>query len=308
MKNMFTIQTNARILRAAAIYSILWGFIVTLIPKVILEFFGVELPQFLEFWHLFGMLAGVIGIGYYIASYDSGKYWPIVFVGFLGNLMGTFVFAKALITGSLPPFFASLLVLSTAIWLMPFYYIIHAAYDEFSQEDSAPKKFNDLIRFVRTSQNKTLLELSKEHNVLLVFVRQFGCTFCRETVSEISKIDKAIIGKKLTLVFVHMSDPAYGDLFFSKYYDHPVHHISDPGRSLYRSLNLRRGTLHELFGPITLLKGVYAGVVKGHGLGQIEGDYLQLGGIFILSDGQVIFEQRAKASSDIFQIATLPEL
>ncbi|MBC7714241.1 MAG: hypothetical protein H7177_12935 [Rhizobacter sp.] len=308
MKNMFTIEANEKILKAAGIYSILWGFIIFLIPRVILQFFGVEIPHVIEFWQLTGMIVGVIGVGYCIASQDTGKYWPIVFVGFLGNLLGALVFAKALVSVSLPPFFASILLVSTAIWLVPFYFILHAAYDEVVQEDSPPKQFNDLIRFVRTSQNKTLLELSNQQNVLLVFVRHFGCTFCRETVSEMAKIDEAILGRKLTVVFVHMSDRSYGDEFFSKYYDHAVHHISDPGRALYKSLNLRRGSLYQLLGPMTWIRGIYAGVFKGHGLGEFEGDSMQLGGVFVLSHGQIIFEQKANSASHLFQISTLPEV
>lgn len=142
----------------------------------------------------------------------------------------------------------------------------------------------------------------------MVFIRHFGCTFCRETVSEIAKIEEAITGRKLTLVFVHMSDPSYGDEFFSKYYDHPVHHISDPGRNLYKSLNLKRGSLYQVFGPMTWIRGVYAAIFKGHGLGELEGDSLQLGGLFILKKGQIVFEQKANSASQMFQLDTLPEL
>ena len=308
MKNIFTIETNEKILKAAAVYSVLWGVLVTFIPRLILHLFGVEISSGGEFWQLTGMIVLVAGIGYYIASRDTGKYWPIVLIGFLGNLFGTLVFAKALVTGSLPPLFSGILLLSTAIWIVPFYYILITAFDEMAMEDSPPKQFSDLIRFVRTSQNKTLLELSVHQNVLLVFVRHFGCTFCRETVSEMAKIEKAIIGKKLTVVFVHMSDPSYGDEFFARYYDHPVHHISDPGRALYKSLNLRRGSLYQLFGPMTWIRGIYAGVFKGHGLGEFEGDSMQLGGVFILSKGQVIFEQKANSASHLFHISTLPEV
>lgn len=307
MKNLFTVEVNQKILKAAAYYSILWGFIITMIPKVILHVFNVDSLQVIEFWQFFGVIVGVSGIGYYVASYDSGKHWPIVLVGFLGNLMGTFVFTKALVTGHLPLGFSITLLISTAIWILPFYYILQAAYDEYIMEESPPKQFHDLINFVRTSQNKTLLELSKQQNVMLVFVRQFGCTFCRETVSEMAKIDNAITGKKLTLVFVHMSDPSYGDEFFSKYYDYPVHHISDPGRNLYKSLNLKRGNFYQVFGPMTWVRGVYAAIFKGHGLGELEGDSLQLGGVFILSKGQIIFEKKANSASQIFHLNTLSE-
>lgn len=308
MKSLFTLEINQKILKGAAYYSVLWGLVITLIPKVILQLFHVDTIEAVEFWQFFGMSLGVSGIGYYIASSDPGKYWPNVLVGFLGSLLGTFIFAKALATGHLPILFSTLLLLSTAVWIFPFYFILQAAYEENTMEESPPKQFHDLLNFVRTSQNKTLSELSANQNVLLVFVRHFGCTFCRETVSEMAKIDKAIIGKKLTLVFVHMSDPSYGDEFFSKYYDHPVHHIADPGRNLYKSLNLKRGSLYQLFGPMTWIRGVYAAIFKGHGLGEFEGDSLQLGGVFILSRGQIVFEQKAKSASEMFHFEALPEL
>lgn len=308
MKNFFTLESNQKILRAAAYYSILWGFIITFIPRFVLRAFNVELLFGAEFWQFFGIIVGVSGVGYFIASYDPGKNWPIIFIGFLGNLMGTFVFAKALVYRTLPFEFAIILFLSTVIWIIPFYYILMAAYEENTMEDSPPKQFHDLINLVRTSQNKTLLDLSKDKNVLLVFVRHFGCTFCRETVSEMAKIDKAISNKNLTLVFVHMSDPSYGNEFFSRYYDRPVHHVSDPGRALYKSLNLKRGSLYQLLGPMTWIRGIYAGIFKGHGLGEFEGDSMQLGGVFILSSGQIVFEEKANSASHLFHLGVLPEL
>lgn len=308
MKSLFTLEVNQKILRASAYYSILCGLVITLIPRMVLQFFSVDSILITEFWQFFGMIVGVLGIGHFFASLDPSRYWPIVLVGFLESLMGSFVFAKALVMGHLPFAFSAVLLISMAVWIIPFYYILLFAYDENTMEESPPKQFHDLINFVRTSQNKTLYDLSIEKNVLLVFVRHFGCTFCRETVSEIAKIEQLIAGRNLTLVFVHMSDPSYGDDFFSKYYDHPVQHISDPGRNLYKSLNLRRGNLYQLFGPMTWIRGVYAGVFKGHGLGEVEGDSMQLGGVFILRKGQIVFEQKANSASQMFQLSALPEL
>lgn len=308
MKNMFTFETNQKILKVSGVLSILLGFVIAFFPKIILQSFGVEIPNAIELWQVSGFLVAAIGVGFYVASQDSNRYWLMVLVGFIANLLISLLFLKAIVTGSLPFLFATVLFIYSAVWLVPFYCILQEAYDDFIKEDSPPKQFSDLIRFARTSQNKTLLELSNQQNVLLVFVRHFGCTFCRETVSEMAKIDQAITGKKLLVVFVHMSDRSYGDEFFSKYYDHPVHHVSDPGRALYKSLNLRRGSIYQLFGPMTWIRGIYAGLFKGHGLGEFEGDSMQLGGVFILSHGQIVFEQKAESASHLFQISTLPEV
>lgn len=307
MKNFFTVDVNQKILRTSAIYGLLWGLVVALFPQGFLRLFGVELFSGVEFWQLLGMGAAVMGVGYFIASFDSDRYWPIVMVGLLSSLLGTFVFAKALVTHIFPAPFSLFMLLSHAIWPLPFYYILLCAYDNEIAEDSEPKKFSDLIKYVRTSQNISLLELSRNHNVLLVFVRHFGCTFCRETVAEMSKIESAINERHLTPVFVHMSDLDFGNEFFARYYQHPVHHVSDPGRALYKSLNLKRGSLYQLFGPMTWIRYIYAGILKGHGVGRLEGDGMQLGGVFVLSQGQILFEEKAKSATHMFHLDTLPK-
>lgn len=299
---------NKKVLRFAAYYNVLWGVIITLGPAFILRSFGVELYNGMVFWQILGMFTAVMGVGLYIASSDSDRYWPNVLVGLITSVMATFLFAKALITGSLPVPFSLFLLLSNAIWILPFYGILNASWENSIKEDSPPKKFHDLIKVARTSLGVSLSELSEKENVLLVFVRQFGCTFCRETVGEMAKLEKGIAGKNLTLVFVHLSDHAFADEFFSHYFNHPVHHISDPTRSLYKSLNLKRGSFFELFGPKVLLRGLYAGVFKGHGLGRIEGDWLQLGGVFVLSRGQVVFEEKAGCASHRYNLNNIPEI
>ncbi len=308
MKSFFNIENNQTILRLAAFVSLIWGFLVPIIPLIIQNFLGPETDaSYSEMLQHVGIVFGVMGIGYFIASFDPGKHWSVVFVGLLMNLFLALNFLKAYLTDIVPGQISLFLFLNSLIWVIPFFYILLAAYDENTAEESSPKRFRDLINFVRTNKGDTLLELSSKQNVLLVFVRHFGCTFCRETVSEISKLEESIVGKKLTLVFVHMSDPTYGDEFFARYYDHPVFHVSDPSRSLYKSLNLKRGTFYQLFGPMTWIKGIWAGIFKGHGIG-IEGDILQLGGFFVLSNGQIIFEQKARSASEIFELNTLPEL
>jgi hypothetical protein len=308
MKSFFNIENNQTILRVAAFVGLLWGLLVPFIPFLLQNFLSPEIEASnIKMLQGAGAVFAVMGIGLFIASFDPAKHWAVVFVGLLMNLFFGLNFLKAYFSDIVPGQISLFLFLNSLVWVIAFFYILLDAYEVNTAEESSPKRFRDLINFVRTNKGDTLLELSSKQNVLLVFIRHFGCTFCRETVSEISRLEQSITGKKLTLVFVHMSDPTDGDEFFSRYYDHPISHISDPSRSLYKSLNLKRGTLYQLFGPMTWLKGIWAGIFKGHGIG-IEGDILQLGGFFILSNGQIIFEQKARSASEIFELNTLPEL
>lgn len=299
MKSNFTPEMNDKLLKAAAVAHLILG--------LVLVFFVGEAGVTRYIWQATGMAIVSLAIGYFIASSDTDKYWPIIIVGFLTKISIALILLKAFISGDVSLTVFSFCFLFALLWIALFYSILIHAYEANTLEESAPKKFNDLIKFVRTNQGITLYEMSERENILLVFVRHFGCTFCRETVSEIAKLEKSIQGKKLTPVFVHMSDPAFGDQFFAQYYTHPVAHISDPQRFLYKSLGLKRGTLLQLFGPRAWIRGLWAGVFKGHGVGAFEGDYLQLGGYFILSRGQIVFEHKNRDAAEFFELDLLPE-
>ena len=40
----------------------------------------------------------------------------------------------------------------------------------------------------RTETGRTLLELVDESPLLLIFLRHFGCSFCRQTLDDVSRI------------------------------------------------------------------------------------------------------------------------
>ena len=309
MKNFFTEELIKNTLKLAGVYNLLLTILMVFFPKIVCVLFNIEYSSnFNLAWQVFAVFTGVLGIGFFLASVDIEFHWGIVLLGFLTKAITTLIFLKAIVMNALPAKTVFFVVLNDLIWLIPFYFALNYAYESFTKEASAPKKFNDLINVAKTNNGKTLLQLSTGNRVLLVFVRHLGCTFCRETVSEISKLESVIKSKNLNLVFVHMSDPAFGDDFFSKYFPYPVSHISDPQRLLYQSLGLKRGSLSQVFGPSTFLRGFWAGLIKGHGLGQPEGDPMQLGGYYILSEGRVVFEHKTTKASESFDPNIIPEI
>ncbi len=293
MKSYFTEDSIKKMLKLAGLSTLFLG--------LILFFQNILALQ------ITGELLFIFGIGLIIASFDPEKHWLIILVSVLANILVSLFSIQLLKNGSISLNVFILFFVLTFTWIIPFIYSLNFVYESQLIEDNAPKKFTELIKMVRTNSGETLFELSQKENILLIFVRHFGCTFCRETVSEIAKLEDKIKGKNLKPVFVHMSDPSFGDEFFAKYYNHPVVHVSDPQRFLYKSLNIKRGTLNQLFGPIVLIKGLWAGIVKQHGIGSVESDALQLGGYFILSRGQIVFEHKAHDAADFFKIQILPE-
>lgn len=303
MENIFSPNFSRNTLKIGALFNLVWGLLCIFVPQAFLT--TTSSYPYVVF---LGLIYCSLAFALILSSLDIARHWLVILLSFVVSFFASAIYLYLTLKGSFTPGNGLPLFAYHFLMLVPYIGVLNKAYIENTEEESAPKKFHDLVKVVRTSHNKTLLELSNDQNVLLVFVRHFGCTFCRETVSEIAKIDEAIIGKKLTLVYVHMSDIGHGDEFFNQYYNHPVHHISDPAKKLYQSLNLKRGSLMQIFGPMTWIRGIYAGLIKGHGLGQPEGDSLQLGGVFVLSKGQIIFEQKFPTASYLFQINTLPEL
>ncbi|MCB0640115.1 MAG: AhpC/TSA family protein, partial [Phaeodactylibacter sp.] len=149
-----------------------------------------------------------------------------------------------------------------------------------------------------TNTGANILDLSMDAPVLLVFLRHFGCIFCREALSDISNQKQYLEDKGTKIVFVHMSDIELAERYFSRYELSGVEHISDPDCRLYRTFGLAKGSFTQLFGLSVWMRGFQAGVVKGHGIGNQLGDGFQMPGVFVIQSGQIKDQYIHKLSSD----------
>ena len=151
----------------------------------------------------------------------------------------------------------------------------------------------------QTQNGKNLLELSHESPVLLIFLRHLGCTFCRESLSDVADKKDMLKEKGIHPVFVHMSDEENEvEALFSKYNVEEMSRISDPQRNLYRSFGLKRGTIRQVIGPKVMWRGFVTSILKGYGFGMPKQDPLQLPGVFLVHRGKILKDFRAKFSSD----------
>ena len=115
-------------LYAAGVYNIIWGGGAILFPLWVFRATGMEPPNYPEFWQCIGMIVGVYGVGYLIAASDPIRHWPIVFVGFLGKILGPIGFAEALWFEKLPLAFGLNIVTNDLIWWLPFSFILLTAW------------------------------------------------------------------------------------------------------------------------------------------------------------------------------------
>ena len=56
------------------------------------------------------------------------------------------------------------------------------------QTDPQETEMAAVLREYRTETGRTLLELLDESPLLLIFLRHFGCSFCRQTLDDVSRI------------------------------------------------------------------------------------------------------------------------
>jgi peroxiredoxin len=298
------------VLQIAGVYNIAWGGWTVLFPGAAWSLLGLPAPNYPELWQCIGMIVGVYGIAYWIAAGDPIRHWPVIFAGLLGKIFGPIGFLRAALAGRLPWKFGILNIANDLIWWIPFSLVLLAAYRwELSRRVNASPDIQRLSMRAKSQYGASLLEMSQKSPVLVVFLRHFGCTFCREALADLAVQRKSIASTGTQLVVVHMGAEDQAAAFFAKYDLEDLPRISDPKCTLYRAFGLTRGSLGALFGPKVWIRGVQAGIINHHGVGPQAGDGFQLPGVFLLFHGEVLrtFRHQSAADRPDYVALTLPQ-
>src|SRR5580658_2421595 len=86
---------------------------------------------------------------------------------------------------------------------------------------------------IRTESGASLLALSEASPVLLVFLRHFGCSFCRQAISDVAELRGELDKRGVRPVFVHLGTPERAKPFFDYYGIGDVERVSDPEAKVY---------------------------------------------------------------------------
>ncbi|MCB9267854.1 MAG: redoxin domain-containing protein [Lewinellaceae bacterium] len=156
----------------------------------------------------------------------------------------------------------------------------------------------ELLSRMNLNTGEALFDFSFRQPVLLVFLRHFGCTFCREALSDISGQRQEIEAQGSRIVFVHMTTDDIAERYFNRYGLEGAIHISDPECKYYAAFGLVKGNFTQLFGLSSWIRGFSAGVMAGHGVGPQLGDGFQMPGVFVIQDGEVKNSFIHKLASD----------
>lgn len=288
-------------LRFAAIYHLLWGAWVVVFPNTMFDWTGTERLNHPAIWQGIGLLALTMGMGYGLASGNPRGHWLIVAVGLAGKVLSPIVVLQAMVAEDLPWRWGWFTLVHDVIWWCPMIAILYETFREQSDprnRDPSTWTLDQANRLAIASNGKNLATLSHGTDVLLIFLRHAGCTFCRETLDELRKRREEWTSKRFHPVVVHMGSNAEGDAMMRSFALADIPTISDPDCRLFRAYELPRGSIGQLFGLSIWIRGFVAAIWKGYGFGKLVGDGFQLSGAFWVRDGRILASAPSRDAAD----------
>ncbi|MFM7203263.1 MAG: PEP-utilizing enzyme [Myxococcota bacterium] len=132
-----------------------------------------------------------------------------------------------------------------------------------------------------------LRDVTYAHPVLLLFLRQLGCTFCREAVRDLSQLRDAFDARGVEVVLVHQGTLEQGDEVLAQFGGGHFARVADPARKLYAEFNLKLASTGRAFG-IPMWLRAFEVVRSGVSLGKLVGDGWQMPGCFVLHQGRIL--------------------
>ena len=169
-----------------------------------------------------------------------------------------------------------------------------------TDQDTQETEMAGVLREYRTETGRTLLDLVDESPLLLIFLRHFGCSFCRQTLDDVSKIRSQIEGRGVRPVFVHLGSPDRAKPYFDYYHLADIERVSDPEASLYASSVFkvpRKNVLTQFLVP-GVWKAWLQGAVQEHGIGLVKEDASQMPAVFYLQKRAIVRAYRYRTIAD----------
>jgi peroxiredoxin len=144
-----------------------------------------------------------------------------------------------------------------------------------------------------------------ERQTLFVFLRFFGCVFCRETVTDLRQISEKDPDYPQVL-FISESGSTEARAFLRRYWPTAAT-ISDSDKSLYSAFGVGKGSVWKMFGPGVFSSGLRA-KTKGHQSGHVDGDIWRMPGVFLVAGDKILWQHEFRHAADHPDFARIPEL
>jgi hypothetical protein len=143
---------------------------------------------------------------------------------------------------------------------------------------------------------------------LLVFLRHFGCPFCKETLAGLRDAAQRDEGYPPVLFF-YQGSPIEGRVFLRRYWPE-TRAVADPEAVFYDGMGVGRGGFLQMFHP-GVLPVLWRARAQGFLEGPAErgvGDELRMPGMFLVRGAEIAWAYRARHQADHPPFARIPEL
>ncbi|MBX5470138.1 MAG: AhpC/TSA family protein [Thermoleophilaceae bacterium] len=128
-------------------------------------------------------------------------------------------------------------------------------------------------------------DLWRDRPAVLVFLRHYGCTFCRAHAVQLHRDRDRFEAAGARLVAIGQGTPAHAREFLRSQKVEGLTLLVDPNRRTYEAAGTKVATFGELLGPRVVLKGVKRTLADGVRQGRIIGHPAQLGGVLVVAPG-----------------------
>jgi hypothetical protein len=100
---------------AAALYNVVWGSVVILFPRTLLDMAGLTTSA-APLAQVIGMMVGVYAYGYYLLAREPLRYSGLIWIALAGKTLGPVGFVYSAATGALPWTFGWICLFNDLVW------------------------------------------------------------------------------------------------------------------------------------------------------------------------------------------------
>ena len=150
-----------------------------------------------------------------------------------------------------------------------------------------------------------LRDLWRDGPAVIVWLRQFGCPFCRAYSVELNRMRNRFTRAGARLVLIGQGTPDDATRF-RRHVGIDLQVLTDADRVTYLWAGTKLATLDELIGPLVVGRGLVRMARQRVFIGHNTADEAQLGGsIVVMPDGRVTFFHISSDASDVAPPADL---
>jgi len=140
---------------------------------------------------------------------------------------------------------------------------------------------------------------------LLVFLRHFGCMFCRETLADLRAAAEADARFPAVLLFFQ-GTLTEGRALLRRYWP-SVAAIADPRLEFYEAFGIERGSVGQMLGPAVWPASLRARS-KGHRNDERSGDIWRMPGMLLCRGSEVVWVHAYRHAGDAPPLADVAAL